>query len=274
MPDNLDEIAQLTSFMHELADRSAPAILPHFRSQLTVDNKAAGDNFDPVTIADRAAEKLIRDHIQSQYPSHAILGEEHAPKSGDGPYQWVIDPIDGTRAFILGLPTWGTLIGLECDHRPTIGLMNQPYTRDRFWSDGQASYLRGKDDITRQIQTRSTADLAEALIATTDPGLFADGFEANAFRQVQARARSCRYGTDCFAYALLAAGLIDLVIEAGLKPYDIVALIPIIENAGGIITTWEGKEARHGGRIVAAANTSLHAQAIELISHAAETGGP
>jgi myo-inositol-1(or 4)-monophosphatase len=265
MSNNTDEITELVSFMHELADRSAAAILPHFRNELAIDNKAAGKDFDPVTVADRAGESAIRERIQAQYPAHAILGEEHAAISGDGPYRWVIDPIDGTKAFILGLPTWGTLIGLERDDRPAIGLMNQPYTRDRFWSDGQASYFSGMNGSPRQIRTSQTTDLTQAMIATTDPGLFADGFEISAFGAIRSAAKSCRYGTDCFAYALLAAGLIDLVIEAGLQPYDIVALIPIIENAGGIITTWDGKEARNGGRIIAAANAGLHTQAIELI---------
>jgi histidinol-phosphatase len=266
MPSDLISHDALVSFTHELADASALAIAPYFRSDLTVTEKGSGDHFDPVTEGDRAAEAIIRSEIQKKYPDHAILGEEHGTTTGSVPYRWVIDPIDGTRAFILGLPTWGTLIGLELNGEPIIGLMNQPYTRDRFWSDGRASYFRSGGLPAREIKTRPSVTLSNAQMACTHPDMFDAGFEANAYAAITANARSCRLGTDCFGYALLAAGLIDLVVEAKLQPYDVVALIPIVQNAGGVITTWDGGDAQHGGRIVAAANANLHAEVLDIIA--------
>lgn len=272
MSNNVIQLSDLVSFAHRLGDESATSILPYFRSDLAVESKHGGrSTFDPVTQGDRAAEETIRSNIIETYPDHSILGEEQAARLGTSAYRWVIDPIDGTRAFILGLPTWGTLIGLEIDDVPTIGLMNQPFTGDRFWSDGKASFFRGQDGIARRISTRSSVSLNEAQMACTHPEMFAVGAEADVFQTVSQNVRSCRLGTDCFGYAMLAAGLVDLVVEADLKPYDIVALIPIIENAGGVITTWDGGEARHGGRIVAAANPALHAEALEIIATTSST---
>ena len=256
----------LVNFAHQLADASSAAILPHFRSQLSVDNKAQEGRFDPVTVADRAAETAIRQLIESTHPEHGILGEEHGSTASQGPYRWVVDPIDGTRAFIIGLPTWGTLIGLEINERPTIGLMNQPYTGDRFWSDGNTSSYRSTDGTTRRIKSRTGVRLENAQMASTDPTMFRDDHDRATFDTLRSRATGCRFGTDCYAYALLAAGFIDLVVEAGLQPYDIVALIPIIENAGGVITTWDGGDPRHGGRILAAGSAALHSEALELIA--------
>ena len=266
MPTDLISSDALVSFTHDLADASALAIEPFFRNDLAVTAKGGCEHFDPVTEADRAAETIIRSEIQKIYPDHAILGEEHGSTAGTMPYRWIIDPIDGTRAFILGLPTWGTLIGLEFNCVPMIGLMNQPFTRDRFWSDGQTSYFRNGDTTARKIKTRSSVTLSNAQMACTHPDMFDAGFEARAYAAITANAKSCRLGTDCFGYALLAAGLIDLVVEAKLQPYDVVALIPIINNAGGIITTWDGGSAQHGGRIVAAANAKLHAEVLDIIN--------
>ncbi|MFY0615355.1 MAG: histidinol-phosphatase [Hyphomicrobiaceae bacterium] len=259
--------SQLISLAHRLGDVSADVILPLFRSDLAVDVKGGqGAAFDPVTEGDRAAEVSIREIIEATFPNHGIFGEEHGIKPGSSPYRWVIDPIDGTRAFILGLPTWGTLIGLEINEQPAIGLMNQPFTGDRFWSDGKASYFRNGAGDTRQIQTRASVNLREAQMASTSPDIFAEGNETTVYTTISESVRSCRHGTDCWGYALLAAGLVDIVVEAGLKPYDIVALIPIIENAGGVITSWDGDTARHGGRILAAANPALHAEALDVIA--------
>lgn len=259
---------ELVSFAHRLGDESATAILPHFRSDLIVDSKSSTrSTFDPVTIADKAAEDVIRSMIIDTYPDDGILGEEQATRPGNSGRQWVIDPIDGTRAFILGLPTWGTLIGLEIDDVPTIGLMSQPFTLDRFWSDGSASYFRGQDGIARKIQTRTDVSLSDAQMACTHPEMFAEGKESAVYETINRQVRSCRLGTDCFGYAMLAAGRVDLVIEADLKPYDIVALIPIIQNAGGVVTTWDGADARHGGRIVAAGSVALHAEALDAIAN-------
>ena len=267
MPNDTCSYSDLMSFAHRLGDASATTILPYFRNDLAVDIKGPPDAaFDPVTEGDRAAEATIRGLIEETFPDHAILGEEHGAKHAISSYRWVIDPIDGTRAFILGLPTWGTLIGLEIDDVPRIGLMNQPFTGDRFWADGDAAFYRRNTGASRRISTRASVALADALMACTHPDMFSEGVEASVYQAATQATRSCRLGTDCFGYALLAAGLIDLVIEAHLQPYDIVALIPIIEQAGGVITSWDGGAARHGGRVVAAANPTLHAQALDLIA--------
>ena len=268
MANDTCSYSNLISFAHRLGDASATTILPYFRSDLAVDVKGPQDAaFDPVTEGDRAAEATIRGLIEEKFPNHAILGEEHGAKQTDSAYRWVIDPIDGTRAFILGLPTWGTLIGLEIDGKPRIGLMNQPFTGDRFWADGETAFYRcGTGDI-RQIRTRASVSLADAQMACTHPDMFSADVEASVYQAATQATRSCRLGTDCFGYALLAAGLIDLVVEAHLQPYDIVALIPIIEQAGGVVTAWDGGEARHGGRVVAAANPTLHAEVLDLIAN-------
>ncbi|MGI9479673.1 MAG: histidinol-phosphatase [Hyphomicrobiaceae bacterium] len=262
--------SELVSLAHQLGDRSAEIILPFFRQDLAVDVKGGQDAaFDPVTEGDRAAESGIRTLIEATYPSHAILGEEHGTKQVASPYRWVIDPIDGTRAFILGLPTWGTLIGVEINERPTIGLMNQPFTGDRFWTDGNASFFRDREGRVRELKTRESVTLRDAQMATTNSALFEAGSESAVYAAFSTSVRACRLGTDCWGYALLAAGLIDIVVETGLKPYDIVALIPIIENAGGVVTSWDGGTARHGGQVLAAANPALHAEALNLIAKVA-----
>jgi len=257
-------------FAHTLADISASAILPHFRTRLAVENKArkgtaAGTGFDPVTVADRAAERAIRKAIAGRYPDHGIVGEEYAAVAGSSRYRWVIDPIDGTRAFITGSPLWGTLIGLMDGPTPVLGLMNQPFTGERVWSDGAEARWRRPDGGVRRIETRACARLADAILTTTHPDLFAPGAEAADFAAVKSRARMTRYGGDCYAYCLLAAGCIDVIIEAGLKPFDVVALVPIIEAAGGIVTTWEGASACDGGRILAAGDRRTHQEAMALL---------
>lgn len=263
------ELQQLLAVAHELADASGAAVMPYFRAGISIENKARGDGFDPVTLADRAAEEVIRQGLAQHFPDHAILGEEFdaKPASSDGPgaCRWVIDPIDGTRAFILGLPTWGTLIGVEVDGRPTVGLMNQPFTRERFWSDGAASYLRDPEGNVRKLRTRS-AQLETAHLSTTSPDMFAAGIEERCFEAVRSATRSCRFGGDCYAYCLLAAGLIDVVIEAGLQPYDIVALIPVVENAGGVVTSWTGGSAHEGGRVVASGDPAVHDEVLRLLA--------
>lgn len=256
--------------LHDLADSSGATIGPYFRAGISIDNKAADDHFDPVTEADRAAEQSIRALLAQRYPEHGILGEEFAATTSTGTtdtYQWVIDPIDGTRAFILGLPTWGTLIGLKHNGVPIMGLMDQPYTRERFWSDGNASYFRGADGKTARLKTRP-AQLDTAQLSTTTPDMFSEARDRRAFDAVNARVRACRYGGDCYAYCLLAMGLIDVVMEACLKPYDIVALIPIIENAGGIVTDWKGGSAADGGCVIACGDHRVHGELLEIIAKA------
>jgi myo-inositol-1(or 4)-monophosphatase len=261
--------AALLETEHALADISAAVALRHFRRPMAVDDKARdGAPFDPVTPADRGAETAIRRYLRRHHPDHAILGEEHGADDGvsAGRLKWVIDPIDGTKAFIMGSPLWGTLIGLVDGSAPLLGIMNQPYTRERVWSARTSSYWRGTDGKVRRISTRTCCRLEDAVLTTTSPDLIPAGEDTERFRALKARARLTRFGGDCYGYCLLAAGHVDLVVESGLKPYDVMALIPIIERAGGRITTWTGEPATSGGRIVAAGDPALHEAALKILS--------
>jgi myo-inositol-1(or 4)-monophosphatase len=256
-------------FAHGLADASAASIMPFFRTPLSSQNKARTGSYDPVTDADRGAEEVMRALIAAHYPSHGVLGEEAGETPGEGRFRWVIDPIDGTRAFIMGSPLWGTLIGLLEDGKPVLGVMNQPFTRERFWAQRAGAYMRVGNGEARPLKTRACRDLTEATLTTTHPDLFSHPAEAQVFAELKLRATLTRYGGDCYGYCLLAAGFVDLVVEAGLKPYDVVALIPIIEEAGGVITTWRGEPALSGGRIVAAGDPRTHAQALRILQKSA-----
>jgi myo-inositol-1(or 4)-monophosphatase len=242
-------------FLDRLADAAAGAIMPHFRTRFVVEHKG-GDGFDPVTVADRAAEEAMRRLISATFPDHGIVGEEFPSERADAENVWVLDPIDGTRAFISGLPLWGTLIGLLSGGKPVLGMMAQPFTGERYVGDGSKAWYAGPGGA-KTLATRRCDRLADATLFTTSPFLF-DAVELPAYRRVEAAARLTRYGCDCYAYAMLAAGHADVVVEAGLKPYDIVALIPVIEGAGGVVTTWDGGSAANGGRIVATGDPRLH----------------
>jgi histidinol phosphatase-like enzyme (inositol monophosphatase family) len=258
--------ASLLEFAHRLAERAGSEILPHFRTPIAVEDKAVGGTFDPVTAADLGAERAMRQEVARRFPEHGFIGEELGAARASARYRWVVDPIDGTRAFIMGSPLWGTLIGLLDGEAPLLGLMDQPYMRERFWSDATTSHLRTADGCTRCLATRACPRLADALLSTTHPDLFAPGEEAAAFARLKAAVRMTRYGGDCYAYGLLAAGFIDIVVEAGLKPHDVVALVPIIERAGGRITTWDGRPAIAGGRILASGDARLHETAMRLLA--------
>lgn len=258
-------ISRLIETAHDLANVSGRAILKHFRRTIAIDNKAAVGAFDPVTEADRAGERAIRKRLAEIHPKHAIVGEEFGHQGGEQPYTWMIDPVDGTRAFITGMPLWGTLIGVTYAGRAEVGMMDQPYTRERVWSGSSATYWRAVDGRTRRIRTSPCARLADARLTTTSPDLFVEAHERDAFARLKGGARLTRYGGDCYGYCLLAAGHIDMIVESGLKPYDVVALIPIIERAGGIITTWDGGRAENGGRILACGDPRLHAVAVKLL---------
>ena len=263
------------AFVDRLAQVSSEVILPFFRSAIGAEDKSKGGVFDPVTEADRGAEAAMRRLISQTFPAHGVIGEEYGADRPDAEYVWVLDPIDGTKSFVSGLPTWGTLIGLMHHGRPVYGMMAQPFTRERYYGDGKRAKLRtlgvSRSDApptewaTRSLRARACASLAEATLATTSPHLL--GGEANlaAFRRVEDKVRLTRYGGDCYAYCAVAAGFIDVVIEAGLKPHDVVALAPIIEGAGGIVTTWEGEGAEKGGRIIAAGDRRVHEEACALL---------
>ena len=254
-------------FAHSLADISGRAIAPYFRKALSVENKAGRAAFDPVTAADRKAEQAIRKAIRARFPDHGILGEEFDDVAGAGRYRWVIDPIDGTRTFIMGSPLWGTLIGLMDGPRAALGLMNQPFTGERFWSDGRGAWGRNPAGASRRLKTRACARLADAVLTATHPDMFAPPHETAGFAELKSRVRMTRFGGDCYGYCLLAAGFVDLVVEAGLKPYDIVALVPIIEAAGGVVTGWDGGPAAGGGRIVAAGDKRVHREAVAILGN-------
>lgn len=253
---------EIERFILQLCDAADECTLPHFRNGTAIDNKLAG-GFDPVTAADRDAEAAIRQLIRRHYPDHGIEGEEEASVNPGAQWRWVIDPVDGTRAFICGLPTWGTLIGLYKDGLPVAGVLSQPFTGERFISSGKDAVLL-HDGARTALHTRSTQRLSDAVVMTTSPFLFSAD-EQPRYDAVQKACRMARYGFDCYGYAMLAAGHVELVIEAGLKAYDIGALIPVIERAGGIVTTWDGASAAQGGQILAAANQALHEQAMELL---------
>lgn len=249
-------------FLLELAEAASRETLPRFRGAFDLQNKRPAD-FDPVTEADRAAEAAIVALIRARFPSHAILGEEFGA-SGEGPFRWVIDPIDGTRSFIAGVPLWATLVGLTVEGRAEIGLMSQPFTGETFVADGTGAFLHHRGE-RRPLRTRTGVKLAEATLFTTDPTIY-DATGREAFETLRNRARLTRYGADAYAFAMLAAGQVDLCVEAPVQPYDIVALIPIIEKAGGVVTGWDGGRAEEGGPILAAGSPALHEEALALVN--------
>ncbi|KQR75913.1 histidinol-phosphatase [Rhizobium sp. Leaf341] len=249
-------------FFDRLADAAKAETLPRFRMGIGVSNKLE-TGFDPVTEGDQAAERAIRALIEATFPDHGILGEEYGTVGADRDYVWVIDPIDGTRAFISGLPVWGTLIGLYHKGRAVMGLMDQPFTGERFFAADGVTHYQGPEGVGT-LQTRDCGALSAATMFTTSPSLF-HGDVRTKFEAVQDKVQLARYGCDCYAFALLAAGHIDLVIEAGLKPYDVGGLIPLIEQAGGIVTDWNGGRAEMGGEVLAAGSAAVHAEALAML---------
>ncbi|HTZ01135.1 MAG TPA: histidinol-phosphatase [Xanthobacteraceae bacterium] len=257
------------AFVDELAAVSGETIRPFFRSALGnaglgLENKSRSGGFDPVTAADRAAEAAMRTLIKRTFPEHGVVGEEFGAERADAEYVWVLDPIDGTKSFICGMPVWGTLIALTRGGEPIYGMMHQPFTREHFSGDGRGARYRGPAG-DRELRVRDCPTLADAVLCTTSP-LLMNAADRQRFQRVETAVRLSRYGGDCYAYCVLAAGHIDLVIETELKPHDVLALIPIIEGAGGIVTTWDNGRAHNGGRIVAAADKRVHAQALELLN--------
>lgn len=266
-PDNTDLDALLT-FAHRLADRTAEAIMPYFRAGGIVEDKSKGAEFDPVTVADRAAEEVIRQLVASELPEHSVLGEEFGMQTGtSGPdgYCWIVDPIDGTRSFITGYPTWGTLIGLSRGGEQLLGLVNQPFTGERFWASRLGAWGRDRSGEKR-LSARKGLSLSQATLLSTGPEYFATAKDLERFEALTAQVNMRRYGGDCYCYCMLAAGHADLVVESGLNAYDIAPLIPIIERAGGVITAWDGSSAAQGGRILAAASEELHAAAMAVLN--------
>jgi inositol-phosphate phosphatase/L-galactose 1-phosphate phosphatase/histidinol-phosphatase len=249
------------AFAHELADRAGEILRRHYRTPIPVDYKA---DESPVTIADREVERVMRDLIRARFPEHGIEGEEFASEHGEAELVWNLDPIDGTKAFLAGRPTFGTLISLLRRGRPVLGLIDQCIARERWVGVlGAPSTFNG-----RAIRTRPCPDLAHALLATTSPQMFRSTDEEAAFARVAQAARITVYGGDCYAYGLLAMGFTDLVVEADLDLHDFAALVPVIDGAGGVITDWRGQALGplSDGRVVAAGDPRVHESALKLLA--------
>lgn len=258
--------AEFLEFAYDVALAAGTAILPHFRVAIAVEDKRNALGYDPVTIADRAAEEVIRAAIARTYPDHGIHGEEQGRLAGTSPYTWVIDPIDGTKSFILGHLHWGILVALHDGARPVVGVVHQPFVGETFLgATGHVAEWRRAGE-RRELRTRLCARIEDAIVATTDPRTFRSAREIEALRIVSESARFIRYGGDCYCYTQLAMGLVDAVIETGLQPYDIQALIPIIEAAGGTITDWRGGPCDQGGSVLACGDAALHAGILQRLA--------
>jgi histidinol phosphatase-like enzyme (inositol monophosphatase family) len=245
------------------ADAAAKLTLAGFRTPLLVENKW-DKGFDPVTAADKDAEIAIRAVLGTAFPEHGIIGEEWDPKASTGAFDWIVDPIDGTRAFISGVPVWGTLIGLLHRGRAVAGLMAQPFTGETFIGlPGEAFYTRHGE--RSPLRTSGQTELSRAKATATSPDIFEQAGTTAALARLRASVLQLRWGLDSYGYCLLAMGHIDLVVESALKNVDIAPLIPIIENAGGVVTTWTGDPAEAGGNCVAAATAELHEAAMTLL---------
>jgi len=265
------DIRVVAGIAQRAADAGGRAALRHFRAAgLATGDKGGAAGFDPVTAADREAEAAIRSLLIAERPDDAILGEEEARRDGRSGLTWVIDPVDGTRAFISGLPTWGVLVALDDGRTGRIGIIAQPFTGERFTGLVDGPHGGAHLDhagARRRIGVRPCAGLGDATLFATTPGMFR-GADAACFARLSSAVRLTRYGIDCYAYALLAMGQIDLVVEAGLAAYDIAAPAALITAAGGIVTDWEGGDARWGGRVVAAGDARVHAAALDALGRA------
>lgn len=268
-----DQIAEYRAFFDALADAARAEILPRFRVGGAVDDKGGvGRGYDPVTAADREAERAMRALIEQRFPKHGIIGEEFGEKPSEDGFAFVLDPVDGTRAFIAGLPSWGTLIGLAYQGKPLIGVLDQGFLDERY-----VGYPGGADLIekgqSRRLSVRACAALRDAVIATTDPFLF-NPSEFGGFDMARQTARLTRYGYDCYAYAMAAMGFVDAVIESGLRVWDVAALIPIVEGAGGMVRNWRGGPAHGGGQVIAVGDQRVLDDALVALRRCADPLSP
>jgi histidinol phosphatase-like enzyme (inositol monophosphatase family) len=260
----MHDINEIHEFAIHLADLARAATLPYFRGEFGVQNKGELE-YDPVTLADKACEQIMRNAIFEKRPNDAIIGEEYGDHIGKSGWTWVLDPIDGTRAFVAGTATWGVLIAAYYNQKPIIGIIDQPFTGERFLGTPDGAIWQ-HNGVTKSIKCNDNVILENAVIATTDPFLFKND-EAIAFEKLRNAAPITRYGLDCMAYSYLAHGGIGLVVENGLKQVDIGALIPVVESAGGIFTDWKGNRNPTTGRVIAAANDEIYTQALEILRH-------
>ncbi|MBX2880803.1 MAG: histidinol-phosphatase [Granulosicoccus sp.] len=259
------QLSELLSAAERAADAAAEITCRYFRSDFTISNKASGTTgFDPVTEADRLAELAIRDSLRKDFPDIGFFGEEHEALAGSSDLLWVVDPIDGTRAFMSGMPLWGTLIGLFNGQEAVLGVMDQPFLNERYVGANGSTHLIDAEG-QRVLSTRRVANTAAATLYCTTPDMFSLPAAKQRFETIRDSVQLTRYGGDCYAYALLAAGFVDIVLDCDLKPYDIVALIPIVQSAGGVVSGWQGESAVDGGYIVACASQELHEAVLEVL---------
>lgn len=262
-----EELPELVAFAREtLAAAAAPA-LEHFRRRPETEDKGADGDFDPVTVADRAAERIVRERIRAAWPDDAIVGEEQGAEGTGAARCWTVDPIDGTRGYVSGFVQWGMLLALSVDGVPVLGVVHQPYTGETWTGSVLGAEFRRGDEV-RPLAVRACPDLASAVLATTDPFLFPEP-EAHLFHALRRSVRLGRYGGDCYAYCMLAMGQLDLVVESGLSPWDVRALVPVVEAAGGYITNWRGGDCSGGGQVVASGDARVQASALERLAPAA-----
>ncbi len=263
-------LAELDAFLLELNRASADVILPLFRAEHGLENKAPTGSYDPVTAADKGGEAAIRRLIGARYPAHGVIGEELGEDRPDAEFVWVLDPVDGTRAFVAGLPVWTTLIGLRFQGEPVLGSIGQPFLGEVFVGHAGGARLVHPGG-ERPLKVRKGVTLNEAVIATTDAEGCFDGAELGAWRMVRAAARLARMGCDAYAYAMVAAGAIDLVLEAGLKSWDVEAAVPVIAGAGGLVTDWRGAPiGRDGGQMAIAGDRAVLDEALVSLRRAAK----
>jgi histidinol phosphatase-like enzyme (inositol monophosphatase family) len=264
-----ERLAALDAFLIELNRASAAQILPLFRADHGLENKGGERGFDPVTLADKNAEAAIRALIADHFPAHGVIGEEYGEDRPDAEFVWVIDPIDGTRAFIAGLPVWTTLIGLRHEGRPVLGSIGQPYIGELFIGHPGGARLIADGGET-PLKVRACPHLHDAVIATTDPALF-QGAAAQAWTAMRAATKLARMGCDAYAYAMVAMGTLDLVVETGLKSWDIEAARALLLGAGGLVTDWRGETiGNHGGQMLIAGDPACLAAATVVLSSAAK----
>lgn len=252
--------SEFVALAERLADAARPVITKYFRTRFAIDDKA---DDTPVTIADREVEAAMRAIIAAEQPGHGIFGEEHGRTNCDAEWVWVLDPIDGTASFITGVPSFGTLISLFHHGRPVLGIIDQAILNERWLGvEGRPTTLNGLP-----AKVRDCPDLAHAYAFTTAPELFGPDTRP-AWDRIAARVKRTRYGSDCYAYALVASGFVDLVVEAGLKPYDFGALAPVVTGAGGVMTEWSGRPLTIGsdGRVCAAGDGRVHGEALKVLA--------
>ena len=261
---NSEQRAEYLEFAKDVARQAGAATLPYFRQPMVVFNKHDDGRFDPVTDADKAAERVVRDAVAARYPEHGLFGEEFGISAGNG-LTWVVDPIDGTRAFMTGMVHWGLLLALFNGEKPIVGVMYQPFTDELFFGDGErAAYQRGSD-APQTMRVSGRTELSSAIVGSTGPHLYATDEEIARFERLRENSKMVRFGGDCYIYAMLAMGYFDIAADPGLQAYDIQALIPIIEGAGGCVTTWDGLDACMGGTVVASSSPELHKHALSCL---------